>query len=229
MSIDWVAEIGSSHKGNKALAHELIRQASMSGATVSKFQLGWTQKAQEAAGLVYNPIRFVDEWVADLSAWCRQCEVEFMASVWSDEGIEAGKSVNMKRYKIAYSQRNNTSLMSRVFSLGKSVFVSGGQWTMYGTPIWCVSKYPTYPEDLTEMPERFGKNERWYGYSDHAHGVGACLLAVARGAKYIEKHFALDKTDLATKDTPFSATPDEFAEMVRVGKEVERYRNEIEV
>jgi len=45
--IEWVAEIGSSHKGNKALSHELIRQAALSGATVTYYHLGGKNNAGE--------------------------------------------------------------------------------------------------------------------------------------------------------------------------------------
>lgn len=70
------------------------------------------------------------------------------------------------------------------------------------------------------LPKSF--DARIFGYSDHTHGIEACLLAVSRGATYIEKHVCLDKTDLATRDTPFSATPDEFERMVKIGNGMRR-------
>ena len=42
------------------------------------------------------------------------------------------------------------------------------------------------------MPSSF--DGRVVGYSDHAVGNDAAKEAVRRGAKYIEKHFSLDKT-----------------------------------
>jgi sialic acid synthase SpsE len=54
------------------------------------------------------------------------------------------------------------------------------------------------------------------------HGIEACLFAVSRRAQYIEKHFTLAKDDLGVRDTVFSATPDEFAEMVRIGNGIRR-------
>ena len=50
-------------------------------------------------------------------------------------------------------------------------------------------------------------------------------MAVARGARYIEKHVTLDPTEESIRDNAFSSTPDEFAEMVRVGREMERLLN----
>lgn len=208
----WVAEVGSAHKGNLSLAHEYIRAYSQAGASVIKFQYGWTRKAQRAMGLKYNPVRYIDDWAMQLNEWCFQYGVYIMASIWSEEGLEAAEQSNLDFYKIGYQMWKRNPDFARKVERLHNVIISGRD-------TYVVSEYPTYPGRL-HMPERFDKV---MGYSDHSHGIGACLLAVARGATYIEKHVALDKTDLVTKDTPFSATPDEFAEMVRVGTEMRRW------
>ena len=38
--MEFIAEIGLNHNGNKVLRQELIRQASIAGADFAKFQLG---------------------------------------------------------------------------------------------------------------------------------------------------------------------------------------------
>ena len=38
----------------------------------------------------------------------------------------------------------------------------------------------------------------------------------------IEKHFTLDKTDTTIRDHALSATPDEFRNMVNIGKEISK-------
>jgi N,N'-diacetyllegionaminate synthase len=229
----WVAEIGSMHKGNKDLAYELIRQAAQAGATIAKFQFGWTEDAQLAAGLKPNPIRFVDEWADDLNKWCQYFGVELMASIWSHEGLAISRRLGL-RYKIAAQAAGNYELCEHIYSARcLDLFVSLDRHSPHadyhvrhgGSLIWCKSKYPTYPEDIEVTHEYPGMPEfgaMWYGYSDHMHGIETCLLAVARGAQYIEKHFCLDKTDLAVKDTVFSATPDEFADMTRIGNGLRR-------
>ena len=239
MSVIWCAEIGSCHKGNRDLAYELIRQAAQAGATIAKFQFGWTEDAQLAFGHKPNPVRFVDEWADDLNKWCQYFGVELMASIWSLEGLETARRVGMQHYKIAAQAAGNYKLCEQIYNDGTPVFVSLDRHSPHAEfhksrvnePdfIWCKSKYPTYPEDIavTEtypaMPNRFDDEQaHWFGYSDHTHGIDVCLLAVARGASYIEKHFCLDKTDLTVRDTVFSATPDEFAEMVRIGDGMRR-------
>jgi N,N'-diacetyllegionaminate synthase len=232
----WVAEIGSMHKGNKDLAYELIRQAAQAGATIAKFQFGWTEDAQLAMGLKPNPVRFVDEWAEDLDKWCDSFGIELMASIWSREGLGTARRVYMNRYKIAAQKAGDYELCGAIYDDGKQVFVSLDRHSQYAEfhqsrvnephLIWCKSKYPTYPENIATTDDYPGMpnfiDTAWYGYSDHMHGIEPCLLAVARGAQYIEKHFCLDKTDLTVRDTVFSATPDEFAEMVRIGNGIRR-------
>ena len=74
---------------------------------------------------------------------------------------------------------------------------------------------------MKNFPKLFS-SEKFYGYSDHTIGIDACLIAISRGAKMIEKHFTLDKTDTTIRDHALSATPDEFRNMVNIGKEISK-------
>jgi sialic acid synthase SpsE len=86
---------------------------------------------------------------------------------------------------------------------------------------WCRSKYPTQPWDLTDLPKSFSSSS-YFGYSDHTIGIDTALLAIARGAQMIEKHFTLDKSNVTIRDHALSATPDEFRTMVQVGTEMHK-------
>lgn len=219
----WVAEVGSAHKGVPSLAYEYIRAFSEAGANVLKFQFGWTKEAQEAQGLEYNPVRYVDEWAPDLKKWCNEFGVKLMASIWSRKGLTTADDVGIDYYKVAYKLHGSQFTDSLENKIRIHAAYHEKECYISGLNIFCISEYPTYPERLN-IPNRFGflSGDGYEGYSDHSHGIEACLLAVARGATYIEKHVCLDKTDLVTKDTPFSATPAEFAEMVRVGSGIRR-------
>lgn len=212
----WVAEIGSMHRGSKELAHRMIYEASLAGATIAKFQLGWPKK---------DKLRHIDDWVEDLDRWCTEYGVEFMASIWSEAGLEAARSVNMKRYKIAHQMRDER-LLDNVFSDGKDTFVSlspkhvepdrdDKNMILLSTS----DEYPTAHKDVRMFSKFDGLP---YGYSDHTIGNEMCWLAVSRGAQYIEKHFTLDSTNLEIRDNSFSATPAEFKELVDVGNRIAR-------
>lgn len=217
-----VAEIGLNHDGNFDRAYELIAQASRAGADIAKFQFGWRDGLGE--------INRIDADMAhQLKRWCQWWEIEFMASIISDEALELALPLKPDRYKIASrTVVENPELVERVLGQGKETFISLGWWTgdefPFGPPtetmryIFCRSHYPTYPTHLEGMPERFHP-EGYFGYSDHMHGIEGCLLALSRGARFIEKHFTLDKTiDGVHGDHILSATPAELRQLHELGR-----------
>lgn len=218
----WVAEIGSAHGGDKSLAFELIRQAKLAGATIAKFQFGWTKEAQLKYAGNYKDFRYVDDWAQDLKAWCDHFDIELMASIWSMEGLETARSVEMDRYKIAYKM-DDYDLVDEMVKDEKQLISSNPNITgVYR--LACVPEYPTYPNQLgwkgyTGISSYFNG---LYGYSSHMHGIADALIAVSRGAQYIEKHITLNKADKTIRDNSFALLPEEFAEMVRIGNEIAR-------
>lgn len=213
----YVAEMGSQHKGNAALACRYAHEFKQAGASILKMQFGWPTG---------DPIRAVNETLARAVArYCERIGLELMASLFSLKGLELARAVGMQRYKIAHQREEDYALIEAALADGKETFIAS---TVRGwaSPddrlvrnIFTTEPYPSYDVCLPT----FGGE--WHGYSDHTIGNGACLLAVARGARYIEKHVALDVTDLWTKDTSFSATPAQFAELVRLGREIEQVRD----
>jgi sialic acid synthase SpsE len=206
------------HKRDKSLAYEMMRQAKAAGATIAKFQFGHPKD---------DLVRYIDDWAEFIAQWSEDIGIEWMASIFSQDGLNAALSVRMPKYKVAHQialDRDKKPLMDDIIAVGKPTYVSGKLLTSWykGTrdDIYSIyvhaDKYPTYKP---HMPEDF---TRWYGYSSHAFGIGDALAAIARGAMYIEKHFCLDKTDLWVRDTPFALTPDEFGDMVKYGNEVSK-------
>jgi sialic acid synthase SpsE len=218
----FIAEIGLNHDGNFDLAYEMIKQAKLAGADIVKFQFGWRNKPDE--------INFIDEKRAEeLKAWCDYWDIEMMASIITEEALELAHYIQPKRYKIASrTVIDKPELCERILSEGKETFVSLGMWDKkefpFGKPdseklryIYCRSKYPCYPQDMIGMPDKFDTNG-YYGYSDHLHGIEGCLLAIARGAQFIEKHFTLNRTSKVIRDHVLSATPPEFRQLTELGR-----------
>jgi sialic acid synthase SpsE len=217
-----VAEIGLNHDGNFDLACELIRQAKLAGADVAKFQFGWRSKVDE--------INHIDaEQATRLKLWCNYVGIEMLASIITEEGLDLAHHTQMERYKIASrTVIDKPKLCEKILAEGKPTYVSLGMWEgkdfPFGQPdgkllhyIYCRSKYPAWPQDLVNMPKRFDQHG-YYGYSDHLLGIEACLLAISRGAQYIEKHFTLNKTSPVIRDHILSATPAEFKQLTELGK-----------
>ncbi len=221
----YAAEIGLNHNGNFDLALELIRKAKESGATIAKFQFGWRDKPDEINCIDFNTAKKLKEF-------SEYVEIEFMASIITEEAFDLALKLGVNRYKIASrTVVENPKLCEKIIQEDKEVFCSLGFWEKetfpFGAPndklryIYCVSEYPALPKDMTHFPSEFN-NDGYYGYSDHFLGSSACLLAISRGAKFIEKHFTLNKTSEIIRDHTLSATPDEFADIVKQGNELSR-------
>lgn len=227
-----IAEIGINHNGNIHLAHELIRQAAIAGADAAKFQAysvdalfgpdGEDPNPEIHKGV--KPLEFNKEQFAQLKEWCDEEGIEFMCSVFDEERLQWVEDLGVKRHKIASRvSKLNRPLAEKMMATGKECLMSLG---FASEPLaeslgnmrylYCVSQYPTEYSSL-QLPLDFGISNYFYGFSDHTLGIEASLVAVARGAKVIEKHFTLSKATPGF-DHICSITPDELADLVKYSK-----------
>ncbi len=233
-----IAEIGINHNGNIHLAHELIKQAKLCGADIAKFQFYDPDKIFGPKGAYPDKdnyefaltVQFGFEEAKRLKAWCDEEGIEFMASVFDEERFEWMEALGMKRYKVASRTVQEESLCKRIFSTQKEVFISLGFWENADVPydyenakyLYCVAKYPAEYKDI-HLPVSF-KATPYDGFSDHTIGIEAALVAVARGANIIEKHFTLNK-GLVGPDHVCSATPEELSILCQQSREMEKFIN----
>jgi sialic acid synthase SpsE len=226
-----IAEIGQNHNGDMNTAKELIRAAKERGADIAKFQLydvdsifqptfEWYEEAKKS--------QLSKERVVELADYCRRTGIEFMTSVFDTERVQWCEEIGVRRYKIASRSINNHEVIRAVAATGRPLIVSLGMYQGVGFPsintsgtvdfLYCVAKYPTLPEDLDFL----GVDFRMYsGFSDHTVGIEAVLVAMARGARIIEKHFTLDKT-MHGPDHSISMDPMELKQIVEFSHEFER-------
>lgn len=209
-----VAEIGLNHDGHWDRAREMIRQAKLAGADIAKFQFGWRSGPGELNAMDPKQRR-------QLKSWCDEEGIELMASLFTEEALEWARELELPRYKVASrTVVDHPELVRRILAEGKPTFVSLGMWEgrkfPFGSPdgktlfyLYCRSKYPASWSDLTGFPDRF-EESGYYGYSDHMLDLSACFLAIDRGARYLEKHFTMDKSSIVIRDHALSATPEEF-------------------
>lgn len=204
----FIAEIGSNHKGRLPIAYEMIRQAAAAGADIAKFQF------RDAADLIRGmPIKNA----RILKEWCEMFGLEFVASIFDFKGLQVAVGVEMQRAKIAHQvSRDDERLTRHIMEHFDEGFISGYQRKVGWMNLFVSPEYPTYPN--IHIPA-FGVH--WHGYSSHAHGIADALVAISRGAKVIEKHVTLNKTEASIKDNFFAVSFDEFANMVAIGREME--------
>ncbi|MBF0166105.1 MAG: N-acetylneuraminate synthase family protein [Alphaproteobacteria bacterium] len=231
-----IAEIGINHNGSLNLAHELIRQAKLNGATVAKFQFYDPEKIFGPNGSHPNEeafrqaltVQFGFEEARQLSKWCVEEDIEFMASAFDEERFMWLEELGVQRHKIASRTVQDGALCEKILSTGKECFISLGLWQGQGVPfsapnatyLLCVTKYPCEYSDIP-MPRSF-QESKYHGFSDHTLGIEASLVAIGRGARVIEKHFTLNK-GLAGPDHVCSMTPDELFNLSRIGRDMEKF------
>lgn len=90
------------------------------------------------------------------------------------------------------------------------------------TLLHCVTEYPTpfNQVNLKAMDTLKSAFNLPVGYSDHTLGINIPIVAVARGATVIEKHFTIDRT-LPGPDHQASLEPSELKQMIKSIREVE--------
>lgn len=224
----FISEIGMNYNGNFSLIYELIRQSKFSGADICKFQLGWRDKPGEINQLDL-------EKVNQIIKWCKQFEIEPMFSIINENAYEIFKETDLKKIKIASrSLKYDFNLVKKIVEENseKEIIISLGMWNEKIFPfknknikyLFCISNYPTFMEDMNNFPKNFSEKD-YFGYSDHSIGIDTCLLAISRGAKIIEKHFTLDKSNTTIRDHALSATPEEFRLLVNLGREISKKVN----
>ncbi len=218
--MEIIAEIGQNYNGDMGLAKEMIKTAKASGADVAKFQVFETDsifQKQDNPWYDYNcRSQLTRDEVFFLAEECEKNKIEFCASVFDAERVEWLETVNVKRYKIASRSVKDQPLISALVETNKPLIVSLGMWDSDTFPsfgddtvvdyLYCISKYPTQLEDLNFSNVDFSQ---YSGFSDHTIGITASIVALARGAKIIEKHFTLDKT-MYGPDHQGSMTPEEL-------------------
>ena len=230
-----IAEIGINHNGSIHLAHELIRQARSAGADVAKFQFYDPYKIFGPSGSYPNAealaqaltVQFGFDDARRLKTMCDDEGIEFMASVFDVERFGWVESLAVRRHKIASRAVENTALCDAILATGKETFISLGFWEGSAVPysgaqlryLHCVPKYPCSLADV-KLPASFA-GAPYVGFSDHTIGIEAALVAVARGAVVLEKHFTLNK-GLAGPDHICSATPKELADLCQYARLMEK-------
>lgn len=151
----------------------------------------------------------------------------------------------MPAYKIASFEITDIPLIEYVASKGKPVIISTGIAGIEDielaletcrkaenndiTLLQCTSAYPAAPEDanlitIPDLKQRFGVN---VGLSDHTMGIEAPVVAVALGAKVIEKHFILNRS-IGGPDAHFSLDEQEFTQMVSAVRMAEKMMGKVD-
>lgn len=238
-----IAEIGINHNGNMNLAKSLIQTAQSCGADVVKFQFYDPYEVLNKSDFlqtkdweaIVNAASFTYGQVVGLYNYCEHWGIEFMASVFDLERLDWLIQLPVKRFKIASRSIYDKKLVQTIQAQRRPYFVSMGMidktkeevydtWKRLWMPpnatgnttyMFCVSKYPTPLGECGLYKNMFENSyDSYAGYSDHTIGTTAAKMAIAYGARVVEKHLTVDKS-MVGPDHKCSATSLELAEICK--------------
>ena len=184
------------------------------------------------------------EWHYELKELAKKIGLIFFSTPLDRTAVDFLVELDVPTYKIASFEITDIPLIEYVASKGKPVIISTGIATLCDIQeaveackrvgndkiilLKCTSAYPAPLGDvnLKTIPNMAKTFNCTVGLSDHTLGISVPIAAVALGAKVIEKHFILSK-DINSPDKEFSLTPDEFSQMVKSIREVEKALGEV--
>jgi len=235
-----IAEIGNNHEGSYQLAEEMIGLAAEAGANAVKFQTIIPERlVSENSPDSFTKFERFRLSFSEYKSLATTAHNEGMLFLSTPFDIESALFLRdlVPAFKISSGDNNFWQLLKVVGNTGLPIILSTGLMSLdevkktsqFIEKIWltknieqqlallhCVSSYPTPTKQANLLAIRdLALIVDTVGYSDHTLGIEAPILAVALGARIIEKHFTIDKNQSSFRDHHLSADPHELKEMVR--------------
>ncbi len=172
------------------------------------------------------------EWQPRLKEEANKLGLECFSSPFDFSSVDFLEKMDVPAYKIASYEINDIPLIRKVAALHKPIIFATGVALPEDIELAlkvckeegnediillkCVSAYPTPYEqvNLRVINTLEEKYDCIAGLSDHTMGGVVAVGSVALGGKMIEKHLTLRRAD-GGADSVFSMEPQEFADMVR--------------
>jgi N,N'-diacetyllegionaminate synthase len=234
-----IAELAQSYEGSFTDAEKLIRAAAGTGAQAVKFQVF---SADELAThdythyALYRKLEFSPAQWSDLFGLAETLGMRAFADVFGLESIPMLLDAGAAAFKIHSADMQNLPLLQAVATSGKLVILSCGgseiseiseafyETKRAGASSICLmhgfQASPTTPEDtaFAKMRNLRSTFNVPVGFADHIAGDHPLslqwpLIAVAAGARVIEKHMTLHRAD-QKEDYISALNPGEFKQMV---------------
>lgn len=182
------------------------------------------------------------QWQGELKKYADEIGIELFSTPFDRTAVDFLESINIPKYKIAAFEAIDYPLIKYVASKMKPVIISTGISSFEEiqeaidtcksvgnndiTILKCTSAYPAKLEDMNlitikDMYEKFAPQGVKIGLSDHTMNIETSIVAVALGAKVIEKHFTLDRK-MGGADCAFSLNPDELKSLVNAIRNTEK-------
>lgn len=180
------------------------------------------------------------EWHFELKEYAERLGLIFFSTMEDRESVDfLIKNLKIPLIKVGSGDLTNYPLLKYTARFKKPMILSTGMATLGEVDeavrtvlnvgndniilLQCTTQYPCPYEDIN-LRAMLGLKETFktiVGFSDHSLGIECAVAAIALGAKYIEKHFTLDR-NLPGPDHKASLEPVEFKRMVDAIRNTEK-------
>lgn len=179
------------------------------------------------------------EWHKELFDYARSIGIDIFSTPFDKSSVDFLEQFNPSAYKVASFEITDYELIEYIASKQKPIIISTGTASIEEIQdavdicrkvgnnnivlLKCTSAYPAPFEDanLATIPNLADTFNVTPGFSDHTLGITAPVVAVALGAKIIEKHFILDRA-IGGADAEFSLNKQEFGDMIKAVRDTEK-------
>jgi len=186
------------------------------------------QTLYDLYGKAYTPW----EWQEQIMKRAKAAGLVCFSTPFDSTAVDFLEQLDVPLYKVASFETGDLELLRHIGRTHKPVIISRGMTSLdtlqealsalndAGCPetavLHCVSAYPAKAENMNlstipDLAKRFGVT---VGLSDHTLGTTAAIAAVALGARIVEKHFTLRRSD-GGPDAAFSLEPHELTALVK--------------
>ncbi|MFH1823042.1 MAG: N-acetylneuraminate synthase family protein [Patescibacteria group bacterium] len=188
---------------------------------------------------IFKEAEFPRAWHKKFFEYCRSIDIAVSSSPYDFAAVDLMEELGVDFYKIGSGDITWLEMITYIAKKNKPIILATGASTLAEVDeavrtieatgnkdlilLQCITNYPSKISSanlnvLNTYKEAF---KTIIGYSDHSPGDTVVLGAVALGAKVIEKHFTLNKDD-AGPDHPHSMNPEEFTNMVKRIRDLEK-------
>lgn len=179
------------------------------------------------------------DWTERLMEEAQKIGITLFSSPFDLTAIDYLENLNVPCYKVASFEITDIPMIRKIAKTGKPIIFATGiayekdielaletckqEGNEKIVLLKCTSAYPAPFEavNLEMIPFMAERFDCISGLSDHTMGYSVAIASVAKGARMIEKHMTLRRSD-GGADSAFSMEPEEFRQMCVGVRQVEK-------
>jgi len=240
-----IAEVASSHEGEKDVAIHLLNAALEAGADAVKFQIFSSSELLTPNHPKYEAFQIIEmshsEWDEIISE-AQRLNFPFIPEVFDEGSFHFVEKYDVAAYKIHSTDLNNPILLEKVARTQKPIFLSCGGSSfeeirfainqiekfgnhqivlLHGFQAFPTKLEDTFLVDLLKLEKEFGYPT---GYADHCDAENELALilpmvTIGMGISVVEKHITPDRAKMG-RDYYSALNPNEFSRMVDLIRDI---------